>query len=126
MIKSIERTKNGLDVLIDQTRDAVVNATDRAERGVGSAAESAVETSHEAGDYVREGAETASRGAHRRVAGAAIAIDRGYTRARSDLSRAAARTTDYLTDNPGKAMLFAASAGFVAGLLLRARRRSQA
>ena len=34
----------------------------------------------------------AEAGAHRRVAGAAEAIDRGYTQARSDLARAATAT----------------------------------
>lgn len=122
MIKNIERTKNSLDALIDHTRDAVVNVTDRAERGFGSAAESAVETAHVAGDYVREGAESASRGAHQRLAGTATAVDRGYIRARSDLSRAAATATEYLTENPGKAVLCAASVGFLAGLLIGRRR----
>mgnify|MGYP003422723117 CR=1 FL=1 len=66
----------------------------------------------------------AEAGAHRRVAGAAEALDRGYTQARSDLARAATATTDYVTANPGKALLLVASAGFVLGLLARGRRPS--
>jgi ElaB/YqjD/DUF883 family membrane-anchored ribosome-binding protein len=124
MIKNIERTKDGMDSLIDRTRDAVVGATERAERGVETVAQRAVEAAHGAGESVREGAETASRGAHRRVENAAQAIDRGYSRARSDLSRAATATSAYVTENPGKALLLAASAGFVFGLLLRRRRLS--
>jgi ElaB/YqjD/DUF883 family membrane-anchored ribosome-binding protein len=124
MIKNIERTKDGMDSLIDRTRDAVVGATDRAERGVESAAERVVEKTHLAGEHVRDGAKTASRDAHRRLESAAKAVDRGYTKARGDLLRAATTATDYVTENPGKAMLVAASSGFVIGMLVSRRRCS--
>ncbi len=48
----------------------------------------------------------------------------GYAQAKSDLARAATTTTDYVTANPGKALLLVASAGFVLGLLVRGRRPS--
>jgi ElaB/YqjD/DUF883 family membrane-anchored ribosome-binding protein len=121
MIKNIERTKDGMDSLVDRTRDAVVGAANRAERGVESAADHVTETAHATGEYVRDGASTVSRGAHRRLKGAAKAIDRGYTQTRTDLSHAVATATDYLTENPGKVLLFAASACFVLGLLMRRR-----
>ena len=124
MIKSIERTQAGVDNLIDRARDTVVAASDRAERGVEAAAGQAVERAHAAGERIREGAESASLGAHQSVAGAAQAVDRGYTRAKSDLSRAANRATDYVTANPGKALVLVASAGFLLGLLVRGRRQS--
>lgn len=123
--KGIERAQKGMDSLIDRTRDAVVGATDRAERGVESAAERVVKKTHAAGQHVRDGAESASRGAHRGVESTANAIDRGYTRVRSDLTRAARATTEYVTENPGKAMLFAASAGFLLGTLAHRRRASK-
>jgi len=122
--KGIERAQKGVDSLIDRTRDAVVGATDRTERGVESAAERVVKKAHAAGRHVRDGAESASLGAHRRVESTAKAIDRGYTRVRSDLSRAAKATTGYVTENPGKAMLLAASAGFLVGMLVHRRRSS--
>lgn len=122
MIKNIERSKEGMDSLIDRTRDAVVGVADRAEQGVESAAKRVTKRAHLAGEYVRDGAETASRGAHRRVEGVANAIDRGYTRARGDLTRAATAATDFVAENPGKAMLIAASGGFVLGMLVRRRR----
>ena len=121
MTKNIERTKDNMDSLVDRTREAVVGATDRAERGVDSAAKLVTESAHAAGDFVRGGAKTASRGAHRRLEGAAKAIDRGYVRACSDLSRAATTATDYFTESPGKALLLAASAGFALGLFVRPR-----
>ena len=124
MIKNIERTQGGVDSLIDRTRDAVVTATDRTEQGIESAAGRVVEKAHETGEKIREKAESASLGAHRTVAGAAQAIDHGYTRAKSDLSQAAAKATDYVTANPGKSLLLVASAGFLLGLLVRGRRTS--
>jgi ElaB/YqjD/DUF883 family membrane-anchored ribosome-binding protein len=124
MTKNIERSKDVMDSLIDRTRDAVVGAADRTARGVESAAERVAAKAHLAGEYVRDGAETASRDAHRRVETAAQAIDHGYTRVRGDLSRAATSVTDYVNENPGKALLLAASAGFVVGLLVHRRRAS--
>lgn len=121
MIKNIERTKDGLDELIDRAHDAAVGTADRAERGVGSTAKRAVMEARVAGDHVREATDTAARGAHRGVKRAALAVDRGYTRARGDLSRAATAATDYVTANPGKTLLLAASAGFVLGMLVRRR-----
>ena len=124
MIKNIERTQTGVDALIDRTRDTVVAASDRAEKGIESAAGQVVEKAHAAAERVRGQAEAASLGAHQSVAGAAQAIDRGYSRAKNDLSRAATKTTDYVTANPGKALLLVASAGFLLGLLARGRRQS--
>lgn len=122
MTDPIERTKNGADTLIDRARDAVVSATERAERSVETAAGRVVEGTRRAGESVRGGAEAASRDAHRRVEGAAQAIDRGYARARGDLTRAATAATDFVTENPGKSLLLAAGAGFACGLWMRRRR----
>lgn len=122
MIKNIERVQGGIDSLIDQAHDAVVGGTDAAERGVDFVAERVVETAHVAGEYVRDGAETASRGAHRGVKDAAKAVDRGYARARGEVSRAGTAITDYVATNPGKTLLLAASVGFVLGMLVCRRR----
>ena len=124
MIKNIERTKEGMDSLIERTRDAVVRATHGAERSVESTAERAVETARVAGKSVRGRAERAARGAHQSAQSAAQAVDRGYTRVRGDLTRTAAATTAYVIENPGKALVLAASAGFVVGILVRGRRRN--
>jgi hypothetical protein len=122
MIKTIERTKDGVDSLIDRTSGAVVGVADRAETGVEAVAERVVEKAHAAGEYVRAGAATASRDAHERLETAAQAVDRGYVKAQGDLTRAAAKTTEYVHENPGKSLLLAASAGFVLGLAVTLRR----
>lgn len=121
MIKNIERAKDGMDSLIDHTRDAVVGVADHAERGVESAAERAVDGARVAGAYVRDAADTVSRGARQHLETTAKAIDRGYRRTRDDGSRAATAATDYVAKNPGRALLLGASAGFVLGMLLRRR-----
>ena len=124
MFKPAERTKDGMDSMIDQTHDAVVGAADRAQHDVESAAQHVVARARAAGDSLRDGAATASRGAHQGLQGAAQAINRGYSRARSDLSRAATASTDYVAENPGKAVLLTAAAGFVLGVLVGRRRWS--
>ncbi len=122
MIKNIERAKDSVDSMIDHTRDVAVAVADRAEHGVESAAGRAVGGAQVAADYVRDGVETASRGAHQHLERTAKAVDRGYREARRQGSRAATAATDYVTHNPGRALVLVASAGFVLGMLMRRRR----
>jgi len=155
MIKNIERTVNGADNLIDNARNAVVGASERAELGVGLAAEKVAEKTavaadkvaekavyaadmvaekagyaagvvaekaSVAGEYLREGAECATRAAHQRLQQAADLVDRGYVRARTDISRAADKTSEYIAENSGKAVLVAAASGFLLGFLATRRR----
>ena len=122
MLKTIERTQGEVDSLIDRTREAMTSASDRAEQGIETAAGHVVHRSHDAGEKLRATVDSASAGAHRRVAGAAQSIDRGYSRVQSDLTRAATSATDYVTSHPGKALLLVAGAGFLLGLLARGRR----
>lgn len=124
MNKTIEKTKEGVDHLIDRARDTVVGVSARAERGVESAAGRAVETVHATGKHVRLQAKKASRDAHRRVGEAAKSLEHGYARTRADLSRMTTATSDYVTGNPGRAVLIAASAGFLLGFLVRGQRSS--
>lgn len=124
MSMNIERTKAGVDGLIDRTRDAVVGMADRAERGIDARAKDVAEQAHVAGGYVREHAEMASQGAHRRVDDSVKMIDRGLTRARGVLSQLAADAKDYATENPGKVLLFVASAAFLFGAVISRRRQT--
>lgn len=164
MYKNIERTVNTVDSLIDSAHSAVIGASERAERGVGYAAEKvaakaesaagqvavkagvaaeqvavkaglaaeqvaatanvAAEKAHVAGEYVRGSADSVAQSAHQRLQAGADALDRSYARVRSDLSRAAEATSDYIAANSGKAVLFAASAGFLIGILATRGRRA--
>ena len=124
MKRNIAETKSSVDTLIDRARDAALDVTDHAERGVESAADKVVEGAHAAGEYVRDGARTASRSARRGVKRAAKFADRGYNRARSELSRATTATTDYATEHPRTLLVLAAAAGLMLGLLLHRRCKS--
>lgn len=148
MVKNIERTVNGMDNMIDNARNAVVGASERAELGVGIAAEKVAEKAgyaaemvaekaqvvagkaqekvQAAGEMFRDGAECGARAAHQRIQQAADLVDRGYNRVRSDLSRGADVATEYIAENSGKAVLLAASAGFLLGMLATRRRFSPA
>ncbi len=123
-LKRVEPTKDTMDSMIDRTRDAVVGVADCAEHGVESAAEHVVAKAHAAGSSLRDGAETASRGAHQRLQDTAQTINRTYSRTRSNLSRAATASTEYVAENPAKALLLTAATGFVLGALVGRRRRS--
>jgi ElaB/YqjD/DUF883 family membrane-anchored ribosome-binding protein len=124
MNKTIERTKGGMDALIDRASDGVVSLADQAQDGIDTAAGRVVENAHLTGDYVRDGAETASRRAHQRVTGAAKTLDHALGRAQGDLSRATAKATDYVSENPGRSLAVAASGGFLLGMLVGWRRSS--
>jgi ElaB/YqjD/DUF883 family membrane-anchored ribosome-binding protein len=119
MLDKIKQTKNGMDSLIDRTRDAVVDATESAEHGVETAAKAAVKQAHVAGEHVRDSAKTARRDARRKVKHAAKAVDRGYTQARGNLSQSMSGITEYVTENPVKTVLLALSAGFLIAMLVR-------
>lgn len=123
-LKRVEPTKDAMNSMIDRTRDAVVSVAHRAQDGVESAAEQMAAGAQAAGDSLRDGVETATRGAHQRLQGTAQAINRGYSRTRSNLSRAATASTEYVAENPGKALLLTAATGFVLGALVGRRRRS--
>ena len=47
----------------------------------------------------------------------------GYTKVRDDVGTVVDDVTDYTRENPGRAILIAAAAGFIVGLLFRPRRR---
>lgn len=79
-------------------------------------------------DEVRKGAEKASaelrRGAHaarERGTEAAAQLRKGYGRAREQARGLSKDVSDFVQEKPGTALLIAATAGFVIGLLVRRR-----
>lgn len=125
MNKNIETAVSSIDSKIDRTRAAVDAITNRAEQSVVNAADDVVQRTHDAGTYVHESVETATSGAHQRLSDSALAIDRGYNRARTELSRATATARGFAAENPAMALMIAASAGFAIGFLAH-RHRSMA
>jgi ElaB/YqjD/DUF883 family membrane-anchored ribosome-binding protein len=122
MNKTIEAAVGNIDSKIDRTRDAVNAITDRAEQRVANAADGVVQQTHDAGTYLHDAVQTATSDAHTRLNDSALAIDRGYNRAKSEVSRAAASARSFATENPGTALMIAASAGFAVGILAHRHR----
>ncbi|MFA6957173.1 MAG: hypothetical protein WC538_14990 [Thermoanaerobaculia bacterium] len=122
MNKNIEAAMGNIDSKIDRTREAVDAITSRAEQGVLKAADDVAQQTHDAGTYLHESVQAATQDAHQRLNDSALAIDRGYNRARSEMSRAAASARSFATENPGTALMIAASAGFAVGMLAHRHR----
>ncbi|MCM2316306.1 MAG: hypothetical protein NDJ92_14250 [Thermoanaerobaculia bacterium] len=122
MINKIEVTKDRMDAMVDKTGEAVGGLADRAELGVETAAAKVVEQTRGARDYLREKVDSATQKVHRRLDQSATAIDRGYTRASSELSRAAGAATGFASENPRTALLIAATTGFVLGFMVHRHR----
>lgn len=83
----------------------------------------------EVSDEVRRGAEKASaelrrgaRAARERGAEAAAQLRKGYGRARDQARTLSKDVSDWVQERPGTALLIAAAAGFIVGLLVRGRR----
>jgi ElaB/YqjD/DUF883 family membrane-anchored ribosome-binding protein len=75
------------------------------------------EVKHQAGraaEYARERYETARDG-----------LRTGYARVRKDGGQLVEDVNVFVRDNPGRSILIAAGVGFVIGLLVRGRRRSE-
>jgi len=125
MNKNIEAAAGNIDSQIERTRAAVDAITDRAEQNVLNATAEVAQQTKDAGIYLHQSVEAASAGAHERLNDSALAIDRGYNRARAELSRAAATARGFANENPGTALMIAASAGFALGFLAH-RHRSMA
>jgi ElaB/YqjD/DUF883 family membrane-anchored ribosome-binding protein len=77
---------------------------------------------------VRRGAERASKEIRRTAAAAADSyqeaaktVQKKYHKVRKDVVRVAGDASDYVRENPGKAVLIAAGIGFLLGLVVRRR-----
>jgi len=122
MNKNIEAAVGSIDSQIDRTRIAVDAITDRAEQNVLKAAADVAAQTHDAGVYLHQSAEAASSGAHQRLNDSALAIDRGYNRAKAGLTSAATTAKSFASENPRTALMIAASAGFALGVLAHRNR----
>ncbi len=82
---------------------------------------------HVAGEYVREGADSAARdGPSERLQAGPTPSTAATPGCAATCPRAAEATSDYIAANSGKAVLFAAGAGFLIGFLATRGRRELA
>ena len=104
---------------MDLAREAVAEGVEKARSAVSHGVDAARERMRDAGlsSKVRKASTRAGEVAREK-------LGHGYERARKDLDQLVGDVNVYVRDNPGRAVLIAASAGFVLGFLLRRDRRS--
>lgn len=109
-----KRVGEALDKARDKFSD-VAGEVEKRVKGLGEGASKATQ-------QVKEQAERASAAAKESYDAAREKVKYGYEKARKDFDHLVADVNQYTRDNPGKAVLIAASVGFVLGLLMRPRR----
>lgn len=115
-VKSMEGAKAPLGESVEKARTVVTEK-------VGVAKEKIQHVGGEFGTKVRDGRERAGEFAKERYSVAKERVGQGYDRARKDVDQLASDVSVYVRDNPGRAVLIAAGAGFLLGFLLRGDRR---
>ena len=102
--EGVEKARSAVSHRVDAARDRMRDSklSDRVKKA-----------SNRAGDAAREGYGVAKE-----------KLGSGYERARKDLDQLVGDVNVYVRDNPGRAVLIAASVGFVLGFLLRRDRRA--
>ena len=104
--------KPGPKEILGDTLDKTKASLEDAKEKVKSASRVVHEQSVKASEYARD-----------RYGVASESLRDGYGRARKDLDKLQQDVTTYVQDNPGRAVLIAAAAGFFIGFLIRADRR---
>jgi len=100
--------KEVLDDTLENTKASLADAKEK----VKSASRIVRDQSAKASDFARD-----------RYGVASESLRDGYGRARKDMDRLQEDVTTYVRDNPGRAVLIAAAAGFFIGFLIRTDRR---
>jgi ElaB/YqjD/DUF883 family membrane-anchored ribosome-binding protein len=99
---------------VKRAREAVREGLGTAREKIQAAGGGVSERAGRAADYARERYETAREG-----------LRHGYARVRKDAGQLVDDVNVFVRDNPGRSILIAAGVGFVIGLLVRGRRRSE-
>ncbi len=110
----------------DRARRAFRNAKaaeklDNVKARVSDAAEEVGQRYGRVADEVRQRAGRAGESARRGYESTAETVRRGYYRARDDMGGALSDLSDFVRENPARAVGIAAGIGFALGLILRSR-----
>jgi len=116
-----EVVKDGLD----EARERFEEATDDLEKRARRTRRELRRRAEEAGDAAKEKVEHVREQARERYDKARDGLQKGYEKVRKDAGDLVEDVNAYVRQNPGKAVLFAAGAGFLIGLLSRGRRREE-
>lgn len=124
-VRPIDRVKEAVSEKVDQTREAVND-------GIGTAREKIQDVAADVGDRLRDVSATTSdkvRGrteqarvvAREKYEATADQLRDGYGQLQKSVDDLADDIGDFVRDNPGKAVLLAAAAGLLVGLIFRRR-----
>ena len=111
---------------MDLAREAVAEGVEKARSAVSHGVDAARERMKDSplSERVKKASARAGEAAQGGYGAAKEKLGHGYERARKDLDQLVGDVNVYVRDNPGRAVLIAAAAGFVLGFLLRRDRRS--
>lgn len=111
---------------MDLAREAVAEGVEKARSAVSHGVDAARERMRDSplSERVKKASARAGEAAKGGYGAAREKLGHGYERARKDLDQLVGDANVYVRDNPGRAVLIAAAAGFVLGFLLRRDRRS--
>ncbi len=111
---------------MDLAREAVAEGVEKARSAVSHGVDAARERMRDSrlSARVKKASSRAGEAAKEGYGVAREKLGHGYERARKDLDQLVGDVNVYVRDNPGRAVLIAAAAGFVLGFLLRRDRRS--
>ena len=111
---------------MDMAREAVAEGVEKARSAVSHGVDAARERMRDSplSTRVKKASARAGEAAKGGYGAAKEKLGHGYERARKDLDQLVGDVNVYVRDNPGRAVLIAAAAGFVLGFLLRRDRRS--
>ncbi len=111
---------------MDVAREAVAEGVEKARSAVGHGVDVARERMRDSklSERVKKASSRAGEAAREGYGVAREKLGSGYERARKDMDQLVGDVNVYVRDNPGRAVLIAASVGFVLGFLLRRDRRA--
>ncbi|MEM6457565.1 MAG: hypothetical protein AAF772_20930, partial [Acidobacteriota bacterium] len=105
----------------ERARDAAQDAAERARVAAQEGAERARTAAQEGAERARTAAQEGAERARERYSDTVDQLRDGYSRVRTDVDVLSEDLSDYVRDNPARAIAFAAFFGFLIGLLLRGR-----
>lgn len=128
-VASLDAAREKMNETVEKTREAVGERLETAREKFQSAAKEVNSRLHEASasaqkarDVAWEQAQHAREEARERYRVASAQLQDGYAKVRTEADYVVDDLNDFVRQNPGTAILIAAGAGFLLGLLFRPRR----
>ncbi len=118
-VRPMDRAKEVVAETAEKTREQLDSAREKFHE----VADQVSERFHDTSDEVRRRADKAREVARERYEATSQQLHEGYTKVRHDVDGVVDETMAYTRENPGQALLIAAAAGFILGLLIRPGRR---